>query len=158
MTAGLGMANAIFQGERSSASQIFYAAGANAKQDSFELTAEKKLSLKVAVRTEQFDDAGYLTGHDHRHAEDPAHADPGGERVYVGGPDRAPVGDGHRGRCLEGPPHEVEAVGVGHEPHGEGRGVDAAGEPARRGADGFQGNGRRVFHRGGPLGRFRRPG
>jgi Zn-dependent M28 family amino/carboxypeptidase len=47
------MTNAIFNGEKMNASQIFYAAGANAKQDSFELTTEKKLSLKVAVRTEQ---------------------------------------------------------------------------------------------------------
>jgi Zn-dependent M28 family amino/carboxypeptidase len=53
ITAGLAMTNAIFNGEKMNASQIFYAAGANAKQDSFELTAEKKLSLKVAVRTEQ---------------------------------------------------------------------------------------------------------
>jgi hypothetical protein len=53
ITAGLNMTNAIFNGEKMNASQIFYAAGANAKQDSFELTAEKKLSLKVAVKTEQ---------------------------------------------------------------------------------------------------------
>ena len=53
ITAGLTMTNAIFNGEKMNGSQIFYAAGANAKQDSFELTAEKKLSLKVAVRTEQ---------------------------------------------------------------------------------------------------------
>jgi Zn-dependent M28 family amino/carboxypeptidase len=53
ITAGLAMTNAIFNGEKMSASQIFYAAGASAKQDSFELTAEKKLSLKVTVHTEQ---------------------------------------------------------------------------------------------------------
>ena len=52
VTAGLGMTNAIFQGERTNASQIFYAAGGNAKQDSFALNAEKKLSLKVAVKSE----------------------------------------------------------------------------------------------------------
>jgi hypothetical protein len=52
ITAGLGMANAIFQGEKENASQIFYAAGGNAKQDSFALGAEKKLSLKIAVKTE----------------------------------------------------------------------------------------------------------
>ena len=46
------MANAIFQGERASASQIFYAAGANTKQDSFAMNAEKKLSLKIAVKSE----------------------------------------------------------------------------------------------------------
>jgi Zn-dependent M28 family amino/carboxypeptidase len=46
------MTNTIFNGEKMTGSQIFYAAGANAKQDSFELTAEKNLSLKVAVRGE----------------------------------------------------------------------------------------------------------
>lgn len=50
--AGLGMTNAIFQGEKMSAEKIFYTAGANTKQDSFGLTAEKKLSLTVTVRSE----------------------------------------------------------------------------------------------------------
>ena len=49
--AGLSLTNAIFQGEKASAQQIFYAAGTNAKQDSFDLTAEKKLKVKVAVNT-----------------------------------------------------------------------------------------------------------
>jgi hypothetical protein len=49
--AGLTLTNAIFQGEKASAQQVFYAAGSNAKQDSFELNAEKKLKLKVAVNT-----------------------------------------------------------------------------------------------------------
>lgn len=53
VTAGLAMTNAIFQGEKMSGSQIFYATGANTKQDSFALTAEKKLSLHVAVKTQQ---------------------------------------------------------------------------------------------------------
>jgi Zn-dependent M28 family amino/carboxypeptidase len=53
ITVGLSMANAIFQGEKTNASQVFYAAGANTKQDSFELTAAKKLSVHVAVRSEQ---------------------------------------------------------------------------------------------------------
>lgn len=52
ITAGLGMTNAIFQGERTAAQQIFYGAGNNTKQDSFELNAEKKLSVKIAVKTE----------------------------------------------------------------------------------------------------------
>ncbi len=52
VTAGLALTNSIFQGEKQSASQIFYAAGSNAKQDSFELTAAKKISLKVAVKSE----------------------------------------------------------------------------------------------------------
>jgi Zn-dependent M28 family amino/carboxypeptidase len=52
VTAGLGMANAIFQGEKTGAQQIFYGAGANAKLDSFALRAGKKLSLKVVTRSE----------------------------------------------------------------------------------------------------------
>lgn len=52
VTAGVGMTNAIFQGERSSAQQVFYSAGNNTKQDSFALTEAKKLSLKIAVKTE----------------------------------------------------------------------------------------------------------
>lgn len=52
ITAGLAMANAIFQGEKLDASQIFYAAGANAKQESFVLSAEKKLSLHIVVHSE----------------------------------------------------------------------------------------------------------
>ncbi|HWE53226.1 MAG TPA: M28 family peptidase [Bryobacteraceae bacterium] len=53
ISAQLGMANAIFQGEKESASQIFYGAGAGTKQDSFALSAEKKISLKVATKTEE---------------------------------------------------------------------------------------------------------
>jgi hypothetical protein len=52
ITAGLSMTNSIFQGEKLSAQQVFYGAGANSKQDSFELTAAKKISLKVAVKSE----------------------------------------------------------------------------------------------------------
>ena len=52
ITAGLAMTNSIFQGEKQNAQQIFYAAGSNAKQDSFELTAAKKMSLKVALKSE----------------------------------------------------------------------------------------------------------
>ena len=53
VNASLGMTNAIFQGEKKSASEIFYAAGSNTKQDSFELSPEKKLTLIVTVKTEQ---------------------------------------------------------------------------------------------------------
>jgi hypothetical protein len=52
VTAGLAMTNSIFQGEKLSAQQVFYGAGSNARQDSFELTAAKKISLKVAVKSE----------------------------------------------------------------------------------------------------------
>ena len=52
ITAGLGMTNAIFQGEKENASQIFYAAGGE-REAGFVRTrrAEKKLSLKIAVKT-----------------------------------------------------------------------------------------------------------
>ncbi len=53
ITAQLAMANAIFQGEKMNASQIFYGAGAGTKQDSFALNAGKKISLKVATKSEQ---------------------------------------------------------------------------------------------------------
>src|ERR1019366_4707286 len=52
ITAGLSMTNSIFQGEKLSAQRVFYGAGANSKQDSFELTAAKKISLKVTVKSE----------------------------------------------------------------------------------------------------------
>ncbi|HEY1343096.1 MAG TPA: hypothetical protein VGF59_36585, partial [Bryobacteraceae bacterium] len=49
ITAGVEMTNALFQGERISGAQVFYGQRTNAKQDSFELSARKKLSLKVTV-------------------------------------------------------------------------------------------------------------
>ncbi len=52
ISAGLSMTNDLFQGEKKSGSDIFYSAGSGAKLDSFELTAAKKLSLKVAVKSE----------------------------------------------------------------------------------------------------------
>ena len=52
VTAGLEMTNAIFQGEKIDGSHAFYATGSNAKQDSFDLTAAKKLTLHLAVRSE----------------------------------------------------------------------------------------------------------
>jgi hypothetical protein len=53
VTAGLEMTNAIFQDEKMSGSQVFYGAGGNTKQDSFELNAEKKLALHLVVHSEQ---------------------------------------------------------------------------------------------------------
>jgi hypothetical protein len=52
ISAGLSMTNDLFQGEKKNGAQIFYRAGSDAKQESFELTAAKKLSLKVAVKSE----------------------------------------------------------------------------------------------------------
>jgi hypothetical protein len=53
ITAGLEMTNAIFQGEKIAAADVFYAAGANAKkEDSFALTDEKKVNLHIEVHSE----------------------------------------------------------------------------------------------------------
>lgn len=52
ISAGLAMTNDLFQGEKKNGADIFYGAGSGAKLDSFELTAAKKLSLKVAVKSE----------------------------------------------------------------------------------------------------------
>lgn len=52
INAGLAMTNAIFQGEKKSAAEIFYAAGSNAKNESFELNAAKTINLHVPVKSE----------------------------------------------------------------------------------------------------------
>jgi len=52
ITAGLEMTNAIFQGEKLSGAQVFYANGSNTKEDSFALNAEKKLKLHIQVHSE----------------------------------------------------------------------------------------------------------
>jgi peptidase M28-like protein len=52
-TIQLGMANAIFEGEKRSASEIFSGAGSGVKQESFALSAEKKISLKIATKSEE---------------------------------------------------------------------------------------------------------
>jgi len=53
ISAALGMTNALFQGEKTSAAQIFYGAGSGAKQESFALSAEKKLTVKLVTKSEQ---------------------------------------------------------------------------------------------------------
>jgi Peptidase family M28 len=52
ITAGLELTNALFQGEKVSAAQVFYAAGNNAREESFALNQRKSLNLHLAVRTE----------------------------------------------------------------------------------------------------------
>jgi len=52
VTAGMELTNALFQGEKLTGAQVFYNTGANAKQDSFELNAAKKLAIHVAVKSE----------------------------------------------------------------------------------------------------------
>src|SRR5215469_5386040 len=52
-TVQLAMANAIFEGEKVTASEIFYAAGAGTKQESFGLNPAKKIALKIAAKSEE---------------------------------------------------------------------------------------------------------
>jgi hypothetical protein len=52
IAAGIDLTSAIFQGEKLTGAQVFYAAGANTKQDSFDLNPSKKLSLHVEVHSE----------------------------------------------------------------------------------------------------------
>lgn len=52
VTAGMALTNAIFQGEKMPAADVFYRAGSNTKIDSFELTADKKVGLHVSVHSE----------------------------------------------------------------------------------------------------------
>jgi Peptidase family M28 len=53
ITAGIGMTNLIFFGEKLNPQQAFYGAGTNAKLDSFALAADKKISVHLAVHEEQ---------------------------------------------------------------------------------------------------------
>lgn len=53
IVAGVDLTNAIFQGEKLGATQVFEGATANARLDSFELNAEKKLALHTAVSSER---------------------------------------------------------------------------------------------------------
>lgn len=53
IVAGLRATDIIFQGEKVTASQVFYAAGSNTKLDSMELNAEKKFNLHVVIHSEQ---------------------------------------------------------------------------------------------------------
>ncbi len=51
ITAGVELTNALFQGEKESGQQIFYATGSNAKIDSFALNERKKLNLHLGVKS-----------------------------------------------------------------------------------------------------------
>jgi hypothetical protein len=52
ITVGLELTNALFQGEKLNGQQVFYGAGNNAKQESFELNSRKQLDLHLAVKSE----------------------------------------------------------------------------------------------------------
>jgi Zn-dependent M28 family amino/carboxypeptidase len=53
LTAGIDLINGLFQGEKLTGAQVFNGAAANAKLDSFDLAADKKLTLKVAVTSDK---------------------------------------------------------------------------------------------------------
>ena len=53
ITAGIDLINALFQGEKLSGAQVFNGAAASAKLDSFDLSADKKVTLKVAVASDK---------------------------------------------------------------------------------------------------------
>ncbi len=53
VTAGIELTNAIFQGEKLQAAQVFNGAASSAKLESFELNTEKKVTLRVAVTADR---------------------------------------------------------------------------------------------------------
>jgi hypothetical protein len=53
VSAGLELTSALFQGEKLTGAQVFYETGSNARQDSFELNSAKRLSLHLAVHSQQ---------------------------------------------------------------------------------------------------------
>ncbi len=53
VTAGIELTNAIFQGEKLQAAQVFNGAAAGAKLESFDLNPEKKVTLRVTVTTDR---------------------------------------------------------------------------------------------------------
>jgi Zn-dependent M28 family amino/carboxypeptidase len=67
ITAGIDLTNALFQGEKLSGAQVFNGAAATAKLDSFDLSADKKVSLKVAVNSDKgrtYNVMGMIEGRD----------------------------------------------------------------------------------------------
>jgi Zn-dependent M28 family amino/carboxypeptidase len=52
VAAGMALTSALFQGEKLTGAQVFFATESNARQDSFDLNSAKKLSLKLAVHSE----------------------------------------------------------------------------------------------------------
>jgi len=53
VTAGIDLTNALFQGETFSGAQVFNAAASNGKLPSFDLSAEKRVALKIAVNSDK---------------------------------------------------------------------------------------------------------
>lgn len=53
IVAGLEATNLIFEGEKTNAEKVFYAAGTNTKQEPFALNSEKKLSLHVTIHSQE---------------------------------------------------------------------------------------------------------
>jgi Zn-dependent M28 family amino/carboxypeptidase len=53
ITAGIDLINGLFQGEKLTGAQVFNGAAANAKLDSFDLAADKRATLKLAVTSDR---------------------------------------------------------------------------------------------------------
>lgn len=51
--AGIQMTNSLLAGEKVSPAQVFYSAGANTKESSFEMNANKKLTLHAVIKSEE---------------------------------------------------------------------------------------------------------
>jgi Zn-dependent M28 family amino/carboxypeptidase len=95
ITAGIDLTNALFQGETLSGAQVFNAAAANAKLPSFDLSADKRIGVTIAViadRTRTFNVMAVLEGRDpvlkHEYVVMSAHLD----HVGLAAPDAS--GDG----------------------------------------------------------------
>lgn len=105
VTAGLGLTNAIFQGEKLSGAQVFEGAAANAKLEPFELNTDKKLTMTTtvtSVKAQSPNVIAMLEGSDavlkHEYVVMSAHLDhvgyaaaaaPGGDRINNGADDDA---------------------------------------------------------------------
>ena len=53
IVAGIEMTNYLLAGEKASPAQVFYSAGANSKEASFEMNANKKLTLHAVIRSQE---------------------------------------------------------------------------------------------------------
>ena len=53
ITAGIEMTNYLLAGEKASPAQVFYSAGGNSKEASFEMNANKKLTLHAVIKSEE---------------------------------------------------------------------------------------------------------
>ena len=104
ITAGVDLINGLFQGEKLTGAQVFNGAAANAKLDSFVMSAQKKVTLKVAVTSDRknaYNVMGMIEGRDpvlkdeyivmsaHLDHTGLANPDANGDGVYNGADDDA---------------------------------------------------------------------